>query len=162
MFPVNPNADEIHGIKCYPSVLNIPVNIDLAIIVIPVQFVLQVLEECSKKNTKWSIIISSGFKETGVEGAKRESQLIEKAKEYRIRILGPNCMGIIDTGCPINATFSLNMPPKGKIGFISQSGALGSSILDWAKTNKIGFSKFVSLGNKADISENDLFDDWER
>ncbi|HEY4695315.1 MAG TPA: acetate--CoA ligase [Candidatus Hydromicrobium sp.] len=161
LFPVNPNADEIHGIKCYPSVLNIPVNIDLAIIVVPVQFVLQVLEECSKKNTKWSIIISSGFKETGVEGAKRESQLIGKAKEYGIRILGPNCMGIIDTGCPINATFSPLMPPKGKIGFISQSGALGSSILDWAKTNKIGFSKFVSLGNKADISENDLFDDWE-
>jgi acetyltransferase len=161
LFPVNPNADEIHGIKCYHSVLDIPGDLDLTIIAIPVQFVLKVLEECSKKNTKWSIIISAGFKETGIEGAKRERQLIEKAKDYKIRILGPNCMGIIDTSCPINATFSLNMPPKGKIGFISQSGALGSSILDWAKTNKIGFSKFVSLGNKADISENDLFDDWE-
>lgn len=161
LFPVNPKADEIHGIKCYPSVLNVPGDIDLAIIVIPAQFVLQVLEECSKKNTKWSIIISAGFKETGIEGAKRERQLIEKAKDYGIRILGPNCLGIIDTECPINATFSSNMPPRGKIGFISQSGALGTSILDWAKTNKIGFSKFVSLGNKADISENDLFDDWE-
>ena len=161
LFPVNPKADEIHGIKCYPSVLNVPGNIDLAIIVIPAQFVLQVLGECSKKNTKWSIIISAGFKETGIEGAKRERQLIEKAKDYGIRILGPNCLGIIDTKCPINATFSPNMPPMGKIGFISQSGALGTAILDWAKTNKIGFSKFVSLGNKADISENDLFDDWE-
>jgi acetyltransferase len=161
LFPVNPKADEIHGIKCYPSVLNVPGAIDLAIIVIPAQFVLQVLEECSKKNTKWSIIISAGFKETGIEGAKRERQLIEKAKDYGIRILGPNCLGIIDTKCPINATFSPNMPPMGKIGFISQSGALGTAILDWAKTNKIGFSKFVSLGNKADISENDLFDDWE-
>ena len=161
LFPVNPKADEIHGIKCYPSVLNVPGDIDLAIIVIPAQFVLQVLEECSKKNTKWSIIISAGFKETGIEGAKRERQLIEKAKDYGIRILGPNCLGIIDTKCPINATFSPNMPPMGKIGFISQSGALGTAILDWAKTNKIGFSKFVSLGNKADISENDLFDDWE-
>lgn len=161
LFPVNPKADEIHGIKCYPSVLNVPGDIDLAIIVIPAQFVLQVLEECSKKNTKWSIIISAGFKETGIEGARRERQLIEKAKDYGIRILGPNCLGIIDTECPINATFSPNMPPMGKIGFISQSGALGTSILDWAKTNKIGFSKFVSLGNKADISENDLFDDWE-
>ncbi|MBU4313297.1 MAG: acetate--CoA ligase [Actinobacteria bacterium] len=161
LFPVNPKADEIHGIKCYPSVLNVPGDIDLAIIVIPAQFVLQVLEECSKKNTKWSIIISAGFKETGIEGAKRERQLIEKAKDYGIRILGPNCLGIIDTECPINATFSPNMPPMGKIGFISQSGALGTAILDWAKTNKIGFSKFVSLGNKADISENDLFDDWE-
>ena len=161
LFPVNPKADEIHGIKCYSSVLNVPGDIDLAIIVIPARFVLQVLEECSKKNTKWSIIISAGFKETGIEGAKRERQLIEKAKDYGIRILGPNCLGIIDTECPINATFSSNMPPIGKIGFISQSGALGSSILDWAKTNKIGFSKFVSLGNKVDISENDLFDDWE-
>lgn len=161
LFPVNPKADEIHGIKCYPSVLNVPGDIDLAIIVIPAQFVLQVLEECSKKNTKWSIIISAGFKETGIEGAKRERQLIEKAKDYGIRILGPNCLGIIDTKCPINATFLPNMPPMGKIGFISQSGALGTAILDWAKTNKIGFSKFVSLGNKADISENDLFDDWE-
>lgn len=161
LFPVNPKADKIHGIKCYPSVLNVPGDIDLAIIVIPAQFVLQVLEECSKKNTKWSIIISAGFKETGIEGAKRERQLIEKAKDYGIRILGPNCLGIIDTKCPINATFSPNMPPMGKIGFISQSGALGTAILDWAKTNKIGFSKFVSLGNKADISENDLFDDWE-
>lgn len=161
LFPVNLKADKISGIKCYHSVLDIPGDLDLAIIVIPVQFVLQVLEECSKKNTKWVIVISAGFKETGIEGAKRERQLIEKAKDYGIRILGPNCLGIIDTECPINATFSPHMPPRGKIGFISQSGALGTSILDWAKTNKIGFSKFVSLGNKADISENDLFDDWE-
>ena len=161
LFPVNLKADKIHGIKCYHSVLDIPNDLDLAIIVIPAQFVLQVLEECSKKNTKWAIVISAGFKETGIEGAKRERQLIEKAKDYGIRILGPNCLGIIDTECPINATFSPHMPPRGKIGFISQSGALGTSILDWAKTNKIGISKFVSLGNKADISENDLFDDWE-
>ena len=161
LFAINPKAGEIHCIQCYPSILKVPGNVDLAIIVIPVQYVLQALEECSRKKVKWAIIISAGFKETGVEGAKRESQLIAKAKEYGIRILGPNCMGIIDTGCPINATFSHLMPPKGRIGFISQSGALGSSILDWAKTNKIGLSKFVSLGNKADISENDLFDDWE-
>ncbi len=161
LFAINPHADEIHCIQCYPSILKVPGNVDLAIIVIPVQYVLQALEECSRKKVKWAIIISAGFKETGVEGAKRESQLIANAKEYGIRILGPNCMGIIDTGCPINATFSHLMPPKGRIGFISQSGALGSSILDWAKTNKIGLSKFVSLGNKADISENDLFDDWE-
>lgn len=161
LFPVNLKADKIHGIKCYHSVLDIPNDLDLAIIVIPAQFVSQVLEECSKKNTKWAIVISAGFKETGIEGAKRERQLIEKAKDYGIRILGPNCLGIIDTECPINATFSPHMPPRGKIGFISQSGALGTSILDWAKTNKIGISKFVSLGNKADISENDLFDDWE-
>jgi len=161
LFAINPKADEIHCIKCYPSILNVPGDVDLAIIVIPVQCVLQALEECSRKKVKWAIVISAGFKETGAEGAKKESQLMAKAREYGIRILGPNCMGIIDTECPINATFSHLMPPRGNIGFISQSGALGSSILDWAKTKKIGLSKFVSLGNKADISENDLFDDWE-
>jgi len=161
IFPVNPKADEIHGLKCYHSLLDIPTDVDLAIIAIPAQYVCQILDECSKKNTKWSIIISAGFKETGVEGAKRESQLIEKAKKYRIRILGPNCLGVIDTTCPLNASFSTSMPPRGNIGFLSQSGALGTAILDKANACNIGISKFVSLGNKADISENDLFDKWE-
>ena len=161
LFPINPRADKICGVKCYPSILNVSCDIDLAIIVIPSVLVLGVLEECSKKNVKWSIIISAGFKESGIEGTRRERHLVEKAKNYGIRILGPNCLGIIDTGCPINASFSPNMPPGGRIGFISQSGALGVSILDWAKTNSIGFSKFVSLGNKADISENDLIEEWE-
>ena len=161
LFPINPKADKICGIKCYPSVLDVPCDIDLAVIVIPSVFVLKVLEECSKKNVKWSIIISAGFKESGVDGARLEKQLIGKAKDYGMRILGPNCLGIIDTSCPINASFSSNMPPAGKVGFVSQSGAIGVSVLDWAKTNKIGFSKFVSLGNKADISENDLIEEWE-
>ncbi len=161
LFPVNPYAEKIHDIKCYPSVLNIPIDIDLAIIAIPAPYVCQVLEECSKKNTKWSIVISAGFKEIGIEGVKRESQLIEVAKKHGIRILGPNCLGVIDTTCPLNASFSTSMPPRGNIGFLSQSGALGTSVLDWAKTGNIGFSKFVSLGNKADIAENDLFNEWE-
>jgi acetate---CoA ligase (ADP-forming) len=160
VFPVNPRADKIHGLKCYPSVLDIPTDVELAIIAIPAQCVCEVLEECSKKNTKWSIIISAGFKETGVEGARRETHLIEKAKEYGIRILGPNCLGMIDTVCPLNASFSTSMPPTGKIGFLSQSGALGTAILDKANASNIGISKFVSLGNKADISENDLFEEW--
>jgi len=161
LFPINPKAEKIGGVKCYPSVLNVPCDIDLAIIVIPSVLVMGVLEECSKKNVKWSIIISSGFKESGIDGVRRERQLIEKVKNYGIRILGPNCLGIIDTSCPINASFSSSMPPRGSIGFISQSGALGVAILDWAKTNNIGFSKFVSLGNKADISENDFIEKWE-
>jgi len=161
LFPVNPKVNKIHGIKCYPSVLSIPTDIDLAVIAIPAQYVCQVLEECSKKNTKWSIVISAGFKETGVEGAKRESELIKKAREYGIRILGPNCLGVIDTTCPLNASFSTGMPPRGNIGFLSQSGALGTAVLDWARTSNIGFSKFVSVGNKSDISENDLFSEWE-
>jgi acetyl coenzyme A synthetase (ADP forming)-like protein len=161
IFPINPRAKKVCGSSCYSSILDVPGDIDLAIIVIPSVLVMGVLEQCSKKNVKWSIIISSGFKESGIEGVRRERQLLEKAKALGIRILGPNCLGIIDTNCPINASFSSTMPPRGNIGFISQSGALGVAILDWAKTNNIGFSKFVSLGNKADISENDFIEKWQ-
>jgi acetate---CoA ligase (ADP-forming) len=157
---VNPNTDNIHGIKCYKSILDIKDDIDLAIMVIPNKFIMQSLDDCAKKNTRFSIIISAGFKETGREGAMLEKQVAEKANIYGIRLLGPNCLGMIDFNCPLNASFSPNMPDKGAIAFLSQSGALGTAVLDWAKTNGIGLSKFVSMGNKADISEIDLFEDW--
>ncbi len=157
---VNPNTDNIHGIKCYKSILDIKDDIDLAIMVIPNKFIMEALDDCAKKNTRFSIIISAGFKETGREGALLEQQVTEKAKIYGIRLLGPNCLGMIDFICPLNASFSPNMPEKGAIAFLSQSGALGTAVLDWAKTNGIGLSKFVSMGNKADISEIDLFEDW--
>ncbi len=160
VFPVNPKANDIDGHRCYPSILDIDQEIQLAVIVIPAEYIPEVLEECAEKGVKFIIIISSGFKETGVEGAKREKRLIEKANCYNMRILGPNCLGMMDTGCPLNATFSSNMPFRGRISFISQSGALLTSVLDWAKASKIGFSKVVSLGNKSDISENDLFEAW--
>jgi len=161
LFPVNPKADKICDIKCYPSVLDIPIDFEMAILAIPAKYVCPVLKDCSKKHIKWSIVISAGFKEIGVEGVRRERQLIDIARNNGIRILGPNCLGIIDTTCPMNASFSSNTPPRGNIGFLSQSGALGTSVLDWAKTNNIGFSKFVSLGNKSDISENDLISELE-
>jgi acetate---CoA ligase (ADP-forming) len=162
VFPINPKADEVNGHKCYRSILDVPQDIQLAVIVIPAQYISRVLEECSQKGIKFAIIISAGFKETGVKGAKREKRLIEKARDYGIRILGPNCLGIIDAHCPINASFSAHTPSKGRISFISQSGALLTAVLDWARTSKIGFSKVVSLGNKADISENDLFQSWSQ
>ena len=161
VFPVNPKASDIGGHKCYSSILDITQDIVLAVIVLPAEYISKILEECSEKHIKYAIIISAGFKETGVKGAKREKRLIEKARDYGIRILGPNCLGMINAACPINASFSANMPSKGKISFISQSGALLTSVLDWAKTSKMGFSKVVSLGNKADISENDLFEAWK-
>lgn len=160
LYLINPNADDIHGIQCFKAISEVNDDIDLAIIVIPSKFILQALEDCAVRNTKFAIIISAGFKEIGKEGAALERELIKKAKELQIRILGPNCLGMIDFNCPINCSFSPNMPEKGSIGFISQSGALGTAILDWAKTNNIGLSKFVSMGNKADISEIDFFDDW--
>jgi len=106
VFPINPKADEVNGHKCYRSILDVPQDIQLAVIVIPAQYISRVLEECSQKGIKFAIIISAGFKETGVKGAKREKRLIEKARDYGIRILGPNCLGIIDAHCPINASFS--------------------------------------------------------
>lgn len=158
IYPINPKADEIHGVKCYKSILDISGDIDLAIIVIPGQFVLNAIDECAKKNVKAAIVISAGFKETGPEGAKLEQELLEKAKKYNMRILGPNCLGMSNTTCPVNASFSPEMPDDGVIAFISQSGALGTAVLDWAKLAKIGISKFVSLGNKVDISETDVFE----
>lgn len=156
IFPINPKADKIYDVKCYRTILDVPQDVVLAIIVIPSKYVLQSLDQCAKKNVKVAIIISAGFKETGPEGAKLEMMVVEKSKEYGIRILGPNCLGMIDTNCVLNASFSPMLPDKGDISFISQSGALGTAVLDLTKFAGIGISKFVSFGNKADISENDL------
>ena len=145
VFPINPKARDINGHKCYSSIRDVLQDIKLAVIVIPAQYISRMLEECSEKGIKNAIVISAGFKETGIKGAKREKRLIEKAMDYGIRILGPNCLGMIDSQCPINASFSANMPSKGKIGFISQSCALLTAELDWAIESNIGFSKIVSL-----------------
>ncbi|MBM2839175.1 MAG: acetyl coenzyme synthetase forming, alpha domain protein [Deltaproteobacteria bacterium] len=156
IYPVNPKASEIMGLKSYPDLLSIEGAVDLAIIVIPPKFILNTIDECAKKGIKSVIIISAGFKETGGEGRKLESNVVEKARGYGIRLLGPNCLGLIDTNSSLNASFAAGMPPKGNIAFFSQSGALCTAILDWAVGNKVGFSKFVSLGNKADLSELEL------
>jgi acetyl coenzyme A synthetase (ADP forming)-like protein len=162
VYPINPKAEEILGLKSYPSVLEVPDPVELAIIVIPNKFVPQVMEECGKKGVKGTIIISAGFREAGMEGIKLERQVLDIAKQYGIRIVGPNCLGIISTHTPLNASFAAGMPPKGGIAFMSQSGALCTAILDWALSEEIGFSQFVSLGNKADVDEVDLLQAWEK
>lgn len=162
IFPINPKAEVIHGMKCYKSILNVPQDIDLAVIVIPSQYVAASIEECGKKNVKGAIIISAGFKETGIEGAKLESQILETAKKYGIRILGPNCIGMSNYSCRLNATFALGDPVEGGIAFMSQSGALITAILDWATMQEIPISKYVSVGNKSDISEIDMFEFWSK
>ncbi|HLB05906.1 MAG TPA: CoA-binding protein, partial [Thermodesulfobacteriota bacterium] len=156
IYPVNPKASEIMGLPSYPNLLSIEGDIDLAVIVIPPKFILDTIDECAKKGIKSAIIISAGFKETGGEGRRLETELVNKAGGYGIRLLGPNCLGLIDTGSMLNASFAAGMPPKGKIAFFSQSGALCTAILDWAVGNNVGFSKFISLGNKADLSELEL------
>jgi len=161
VYPINPTSDEILGLPCYPNVLDVPGAIDLAVVVVPQQFVLATLEACGQKGVRGVIVISAGFREAGLEGVRRERELIEIVKKHGMRLIGPNCLGVIDTHCPLNASFAAGMPPAGHIAFMSQSGALCTAILDWALAKGIGFSRFVSLGNKADIDEIDLLQAWE-
>jgi len=161
VYPVNPSAEgDILNLKSYKSISEIPTPPDLAIIVIPARFVPDVAEECGKKGVKGLIVISAGFKEAGEEGKKREEALKEIVKKYGMRMIGPNCLGVIDVVNRLNASFAFDMPPKGKISFITQSGALGTAVLDWAAKEDIGLSKFVSFGNMADVSETDLIADF--
>jgi len=161
VYPINPKADEILGLKSYPTVLDVPGPVDMVVIVIPNRFVPQVMEQCGQKGVKAAIIISAGFREAGMEGIKLERQVLDTAKKYKIRVVGPNCLGIISPYTPLNASFAAGMPPKGGIAFMSQSGALCTAILDWALSEGIGFSHFVSLGNKADVDEVDLLQAWQ-
>lgn len=160
VYPINPNANEILGLKAYPSVLDVPDAIELAVIVIPYMYVPEALRECGQKKIPAAIIITAGFREAGMEGLERERELLDIAKQYDIRIVGPNCLGIIDTHTPLNASFSAGTPPAGPMAFMSQSGALGTAVLDWALAGRLGLSKFVSLGNKADVGETDLLKAW--
>jgi acetyl coenzyme A synthetase (ADP forming)-like protein len=161
VYPINPKAEQILGLPCYPSVLAVPGPVELAVIVVPNKLVPQVMEECGKKGVHAAIIISAGFREAGMDGIKLERQVLEIAAQYGVRIVGPNCLGIISTHTPLNASFAAGMPPQGGIAFMSQSGALCTAILDWALAKQIGFSYFVSLGNKADVNEVDLLQAWE-
>lgn len=162
IYPVNPKAGEILGLRAYPTVEDIPDPVDLAVVVIPYPRVPAVLEQCGRKGVPAVVVISAGFREAGREGLERERELIAIAKRYGIRLIGPNCLGVIDTGTPLNATFAAGMPPAGPMAFMSQSGALGTAVLDLALAGEIGFSRFVSLGNKADVDEVDLLEVWEK
>jgi len=153
VYPINPKAEEILGHKVYPNLTSVPGEIDLAVIVVPAPGVMDVLEQCGNKGVDSVIVITAGFKETGPEGARLEEALAVRAKALGIRMVGPNCLGMIDTASSLNASFAAGMPLVGHIGFFSQSGAMCIAILDWALGKNVGFSRFVSLGNKADISE---------
>ena len=161
VFPINPGAREILGFTAYKSVLEVPDAIDLAVIVIPYNYVPEALRECGEKKIPAVVVISAGFREAGREGTERELELISIANEYDLRLIGPNCLGIIDTFSPLNASFAAGSPPRGPMAFMSQSGALGTAVLDIALAGRLGLSKFVSLGNKADVSEIDLLQAWE-
>ncbi len=160
VYPINPNTQEILGLECYPSVLAVPGAIDLAVIVIPSRQVMTALVECGEKGIKGAVIISAGFREMGHEGWQREREIVGVARRYGMRLVGPNCLGLIDTITGLNASFAVGMPRQGTIAFMSQSGALCTSILDMALADEVGFSRFVSLGNKADLDEIAFIEEW--
>jgi acetyl coenzyme A synthetase (ADP forming)-like protein len=163
VYPVNPKALSVHSIKAYPSVAEIPDPVDLAVIVVPKEHVLAVAESCGKKGVRGLVVISAGFREVGEVGAAAERALVEIVRRYGMRMVGPNCMGVLNAApeVSLNATFAPTMPPFGHAAFVSQSGALGLSVLDYATEYGIGISQFVSVGNKPDVSGNDLLLQWE-
>ena len=163
IYPVNPNADFLLGYKCYKSIPELPDGIDLAIVVVPKQFVDDSLDNVLLKNIKSIILITAGFKEVGVEGAEFEYKIIEKVRASGARLVGPNCMGVINTfkNIRLNATFVAEKPETGYTAFLSQSGAIGAAILNSLRETDIKFGHFISVGNKADICENDLLEFWQ-
>src|SRR2546422_454806 len=160
VYPVNPKEHSISGVRAYPSVLDLPETVDLAVVIVPAPIVPSVVEESGKKGVKGLVIISAGFKEVGPDGAELERQVSSIAQKYSMRMIGPNCLGVInaDPNVRLNASFASGMPVEGSIAFASQSGALGEAVLDYASGENIGFSKFISMGNKADVNENDILE----
>lgn len=158
VFPVNPKAPVIHSIKAYSTVLDVPDAVDLAVVIVPKQAVKDVVEQCGQKGVRGLVVISAGFSETGGDGKQREMELVDICHRYQMRMIGPNCFGVVNTDPAINlnATFGKTFPKVGKIGFITQSGAMGEAIMNQAKELGIGFSVVASIGNKADISVNDI------
>ena len=156
IFPVNPKYNSILGIKAYPSVAAIPDQVDLAVIVTPAKTVPAIIEECVAEGVRAAIIISAGFKETGPEGAALEQRILQIARRGNMRIVGPNCLGVMNPITGLNATFASTMARPGSVGFISQSGALLTAILDWSFRENVGFSAFVSIGSMLDVGWGDL------
>lgn len=162
VYPVNPKARAIHSIPSFPSVRDIPGEVDLGMVVVPKEHVLDVVDECGEKGVRGLVVISAGFREVGGRGAQLEDALLEKVRSYGMRLVGPNCMGVLTTTpeLSMNATFAPSMPPAGPVSLMSQSGAMGVTILDYAAEYGIGIHDFVSVGNKPDVSGNDLIQYW--
>jgi acetate---CoA ligase (ADP-forming) len=164
LFLINPKSDEVLGYKCYPTIEAVSEKIDLAIIMVPKQFVEESIKQLTEKSTRAHILITAGFKETGKEGEQEEKRILELVRNSNARLVGPNCMGIINTFHEIkmNATFVAEEPQNGKMAFCSQSGAIGAAVLNSLRETDIRFSQFISVGNKADVTENDLLEYWEK
>jgi len=156
VFPINPKRPSLLGIKAYPSIKDVPDQVDLAVIVTPSTGIPDLITECVEAGVKGAIVISAGFKETGPEGVELERRMLENARKGGMRIVGPNCLGVMSPVSGINATFAAGMARKGNVAFISQSGALCTSVLDWSFKEDVGFSHFVSVGSMLDVDWGDL------
>ncbi len=163
IYPVNPKGGVIEGLQAYTSVKEIPGEVDLAIIVVNAKFVLDTIDQCHEKGIKGLCIITAGFKETGAEGAEAERQLLAKVREYGMRCVGPNCLGVVNTepSVRMDGCFAESLPERGHIGFVSQSGALGGGILNILKDLNLGFAQFISIGNQADVNAETALEYWE-
>lgn len=163
IYPVNPKGGVIEGLQAYTSILEVPGEVDLAIIVVNAKFVLDTIDQCHQKGIKGLCIITAGFKETGKEGAEAEKQLLAKVREYGMRCVGPNCLGVVNTHPDIrlDGCFAESLPERGNIGFVSQSGALGGGILNILKDLNLGFAQFISIGNQADVNAETALEYWE-
>ncbi|WP_150242808.1 bifunctional acetate--CoA ligase family protein/GNAT family N-acetyltransferase [Nocardiopsis quinghaiensis] len=163
VYPVHPEARAVVGVRAYPSVLDIPDQVDLAVVAVRADMVVDVVEQCAEKGVHGLIVVSSGFGEIGPEGRARQDELVRTARAAGMRVIGPNCLGIANTdpAVSLNATLSPDLPPTGTIGFFSQSGALGRAILQRVAERGMGLSTFVSAGNRADVSGNDLMQYWQ-
>jgi acetate---CoA ligase (ADP-forming) len=163
VYPVNPNAPVVQSVRAYATADELPEPVDVAVIAVPADGVVDVARACGRRGVRGLVVISAGFAESGTEGQGRQAALLDVCRETGMRLIGPNCMGILNTDPEVNlnATFSPIYPPRGGIGFLSQSGALGLAVMDFAQARGLGLSSFVSVGNKADISGNDLLTYWE-
>jgi acetate---CoA ligase (ADP-forming) len=163
IYPVNPKVEAIDELTCYPSARALPPGVDLAVIAVPASAVLDVVDDCAAAHVKSLVVISAGFAEAGEHGRTLQQALVERVRNYGMRMVGPNCMGVVNAGAEVrlNASFSPMMPPAGRVSLLSQSGALGIAILQLARERQVGLSTFVSVGNKADVSGNDLLQYWE-
>jgi acetate---CoA ligase (ADP-forming) len=164
VYPVNPKAEVVQAVPAVASVQDLPGPVDLAVIVVPAALVIEAARECGEKGVRALVVISSGFAEVGQEGRGQQRALLAVCREFGMRLIGPNCMGIMNVAPDVrlNATFAPTVPPHGRVGFLSQSGALGLAVIDYARSLGLGLSSFVSVGNKADISGNDLLQYWEQ
>jgi len=156
IYPVNPKAGEILGHRAYPSIDQVPDPVDLAVIIVPAPAVADVVAQCGRRGIQHAIVVSGGFGETGVQGRQREEELVKTAGKHQMRLIGPNCIGTIDTHTPVNTTFVVGMPQAGDISFLSQSGAMCAVVIDWARGAGVGFSRIVSLGNQVDVNEAEM------